>query len=134
MRRTKAQISFNMSRIKSKGTRIEKILSSALRKAKIRFKQQVPLIGKPDFVVAERKVVVFCDSAFWHGYKGMETSRHDFKRNRIFWKAKISKNIERDKKVNKELRYNGWKVVRFWDFQIIKDTEKCIKKIKKILI
>ena len=132
MRRTKAQISFNMSRIRSKGTRIEKILSSALRKARIRFRQQIPLIGKPDFLVG-RKVAVFCDSAFWHGYKKMETSRHDFKRNRTFWRNKIAKNIERDKNVNKELRDRGWKVVRFWDFQIIKDTEKCIKKIEKIL-
>lgn len=133
MRRTKEQISFNMSRIRNRGTRIEKILSSALRKAKIRFKQQIPLVGKPDFVVGDKKVAVFCDSAFWHGYKGMRTSRHDFKRNSKFWTNKIFRNIQRDKEVNGELKRRGWKVIRFWDFQIIGDTERCIKKIKKIL-
>jgi DNA mismatch endonuclease Vsr len=132
-RRTKAQISFNMSRIRSKGTRIEKMFSCALRKAKIKFKKHMPVFGSPDFVIAGRTIAVFCDSSFWHGYRKMSTSRHNFKSNRIFWKNKICKNIERDKQVNKVLKKNGWKVIRFWDFQIIKDDDKCINKVRKIL-
>jgi len=122
-----------MSRIKNKGTEIEKILAFALRRNKIRFRRHPTIIGKPDFVIKEKKIVIFCDSAFWHGYRHMSTKRHDFKSNTRFWVAKIKRNIERDKHVNRILRKQGWEIIRFWDFQIKKDTEKCIKKIREAI-
>lgn len=134
MRRTKAQISFNMSRIKSKGTQIERLVANGLRKEGIKFTRSAAVYGKPDFVVMGKKVAVFCDSAFWHGYKGMATRRHNFKRHKKFWLEKISRNIERDKEVNRELKKEGWRVARFWDFQITKDVDKCINKITKMLL
>ena len=131
MKRTKQQISYNMSQIKSKGSRIEKTLHSALKKEKIKFKEDFPLYGKPDFVILRpKKTVIFCDSAFWHGFKNMKTSRHNFKRNKSFWKKKISGNILRDKKVNSYLKKEGRIVIRLWDFQIQRDIDKCIDKIR----
>ena len=46
------------------------------------------------------------------------------------YSPKIERNIIRDRNNGKELYKEGWKVVRFWQQQIIKDTPKCIKKIK----
>ena len=133
-KRTKGEISYNMSRIKSKNTSIEKILEKELIKKNIRFEKNYnEVIGKPDFIILKKNIAIFCDSAFWHGYKNMSTKRHDFKSNVDFWTNKIKNNIKRDKEVNRELNKTGWKVIRFWDFQIKKELEKCIEKIEKIV-
>lgn len=109
----------------------EKILGKALWISGFRYRKNYKnLIGKPDFVLPKYKIAIFCDSAFWHGYKNMRTRRHQFKSNRRFWINKINRNIARDKTVNKLLRKEGWKVMRFWDFQIIKDSKSCVEKIK----
>jgi len=129
--RTKEQISFNMSRIKSRDTGIERALRSCLRKHKIRFRSNVKRVfGRPDFIIPDMRVAIFCDSAFWHGYKNGKTRRHLFKSNQLFWQQKLQKNIARDKLVNRTLKAAGWKVLRFWDFKIKKDSEQCIKAIK----
>ena len=60
--------SWVMSRIRSKDTKIEKKTASLLRKNKIRYRRFPKVFGSPDFVV-EKKVIVFCDGDFWHGYQ-----------------------------------------------------------------
>lgn len=132
--KTKEQISFNMSRIHSSDTKIEIILGKALWKAGFRYRKQCNIFGKPDFVLKKEKIAIFCDSSFWHGYMNMKTKRHNFKSNKAFWINKIKNNIERDKKVNHQLKNEGWIVIRFWDFQIINSSKKCILKIKQKLI
>lgn len=131
-KRSKAQISFNMSRVRSTGSAIEKTFASALRRRGIKHgRNSRAVIGKPDFVLSKSKTAIFCDSAFWHGYRFLKTNRHNFKTNKKFWIEKISTNIKRDQLVNKTLRKQGWKVLRFWDFQIKKDVNKCITKMIK---
>ena len=46
-----------------------------------------------------------------------------------FWKEKILKNIDRDKKVNDELNSMGWRVLRFWESEIRGDLNACVKRI-----
>lgn len=131
MSKTKSQISFNMSRIRSSGSKIEIQLGKLLWNAGFRYRKQYKkLPGKPDFVLVKYKIAIFCDSAFWHGYKNMSTSLHNFRSNRDFWINKICGNINRDKKVNSQLKKLGWNVLRFWDFQILKAPDKCLKKIQ----
>jgi DNA mismatch endonuclease (patch repair protein) len=122
--------SYKMSRVRSKGTTIEKLFGKALWSAGLRYRKHYrKLVGAPDFVLVRYKIAIFCDSAFWHGYKNMKTKRHAFKSNVKFWTNKIMRNIERDKEVNKKLRKEGWKVLRFWDFQIEKNLDKCIERV-----
>ena len=129
-KRTKDQISYNMSRIKASGTTIEKILGRALWAVGLRYRKNCKKVfGKPDFVFARYKIAIFCDGAFWHGYKNMSTKIHNYKSRKRFWTEKIGKNIERDKKVSLLLKREDWKVLRFWDFQIIKETDECVKKV-----
>jgi DNA mismatch endonuclease Vsr len=118
-----------MSRIRSKGSIIENLFEVALRKKRFKFKKHYKLIGKPDFVILSKKAAIFCDSSFWHGFKFLKTNRHKFKSNKKFWIEKITANIRRDKFVTKTLRKQGWKVFRFWDFLIKKDTDTCIAKV-----
>lgn len=42
---------------------------------------------------------------------------------------KIKRNIQRDKEVNIALSSQGWKVIRFWDFQINDQVGKCVDKV-----
>lgn len=129
MKKSKEQISYNMSRVRNKGSIIEKRMAISLRKNKIGFRGHPELFGKPDFVVKNKKIAIFCDSSFWHGYKFLETNRHRFKSNRKFWVEKISRNMKRDKVVNRRLNKMGWCVLRFLDFRIRKDPESCVKRI-----
>lgn len=123
-----------MSQIKSKGSKIERLLSEELRRNNIRFNNNyMDAIGKPDIAIPKIKLAIFCDSSFWHGYKNMTTSRHNFKSNKGFWVHKIQQNIKRDKIVNRELKRKGWTVIRLWDHQILKDINKCIQKIQNAI-
>lgn len=129
MAKSKEQISYNMSRVKSSGTMIERMLGSALWRAGIRYRKQYGKIpGRPDFALPGDRIAIFCDSSFWHG-RGWPESAKELKTNKDFWIAKIEGNISRDRQVNEQLANMGWEVVRFWDFEILKATSMCVHKV-----
>lgn len=132
-RKTKEQISYNMSRVLAKGSVIEKTLGKALWKKGFRYRKHYDkLIGKPDFVFIKYKMVIFCDSEFWHG-KDWEVKKGEIKSHKEFWYKKIQNNIARDIAVNKVLKKNGWKVLRFWGKEIKNKMPYCIAKIEKAI-
>ena len=120
--------SWVMSRIRSRDTKIEKRTASLLRKNKMHYRRFPKLFGSPDFAV-EKKVMVFCDGDFWHGYQYNRKKKPPKK----FWRDKIERNMERDRKVTRRLRAGGWSVVRLWEHDIEKRPESCIRKIRKSL-
>lgn len=133
MRKTKSQISYNMSRVRSSGSEIERTLGLALWAAGIRYRKQYKkAMGRPDFTIVHAKVAVFCDSSFWHG-RYWPRAIKDFKRHRDFWVTKIRGNIARDRVVNRQLARDGWKVIRFWDDDILFNTERCVMRVRKLL-
>ena len=121
-----------MRKIKSDKTTPEILLQRALRKEKIKLKKHCSmLVGKPDVVLVDKKIAIFVDGEFWHGYR-WEEKKKKIKNNRAYWIPKIERNIARDRQNNKKLKKLGWQVIRFWQHQIIEDVQKCIQKIKKI--
>ena len=120
--------SWVMSRIRSRDTGIEKKTAHLLRKNKIRYRRFPKVFGSPDFVV-EKKVIVFCDGDFWHGYQYGRKKKPPKK----FWRDKIERNMERDRKVTRKLRADGWPVIRLWEHDIEKSPEKCVRKIRRCL-
>jgi len=130
---TKEQRRKNMQAVKNKDSKIELTLRSVLWRKGYRYrKNYTKLAGKPDIVIPKYKLAIFCDSEFWHGYN-WEIKKKEIKTNKEFWFNKIEANMERDKKVNKILKDDGWKVIRFWGKDILKDTEDCIIKIEKAM-
>lgn len=130
-KKTAEQISFNMRQVKSKGTKIEKMLMKELWSRGLRYRKNVTSIyGKPDIVFISKKVAVFCDSEFWHGFN-WEERKKDFKTNQEFWIPKIERNIERDKEVTAKLTSQGWTVLRFWGNDIKKNLLECADKIEE---
>ncbi len=133
MKKTKEQISYNMSRVKNKDSDIELLLRNELWNRGLRYRKNVTgIIGKPDIVFKGKKVAVFCDSEFWHGYN-WEERKKDFKTNQEFWIPKIERNIQRDIEVNEQLNALGWTVLRFWGKDIKKHCSECVDVIENVL-
>lgn len=129
--KTPEQISKNMRNVKSRDSLIERCLRHELWSRGLRYQKNVTKItGKPDIVFKGPKIVVFCDSEFWHGYD-WEHKRNEIKSNEEFWIKKIERNIERDKEVTAELESQGWRVYRFWGNDIKKHVKECADIIEK---
>lgn len=133
MKKTKEQISFNMKQVKNKDSKIEIALRKELWSRGLRYQKNVTSIfGKPDLIFKGKKVAVFCDSEFWHGFN-WEERKKDFKSHQEFWIPKIERNMERDKEVTEELQKQGWTVLRFWGKEIKKNTGGCADIIEKVV-
>lgn len=131
MQKTKEQISYNMQQVKNKDSKIEVLLRKELWSRGIRYRKNVNRIyGKPDIVFIGKKIAVFCDSEFWHGYN-WEERKKDFKSHQEFWIPKIERNMERDAEVTAKLKSEGWTVIRFWGNEIKKNTAQCADIIEK---
>ena len=126
---TKKKRSEVMSRIRSKGTKIEMKMMKTLEESNIKFEYQPKIFGKPDFLVYPN-IVVFCDSSFWHG-REWKTLKREL--NEGYWQEHIKKNRNRDRLVNKQLRKAGYTVLRFWDDEINKKIQSCVTKIKEAI-
>ena len=50
-----------------------------------------------------------------------------------YWIKKITRNMERDEDVNKQLMFRGWTVLRFWGDEIKKNTDECVKVIEEAI-
>ena len=132
--KTQEQISYNMSRIRSKDTSIEIILRKALWTRGLRYrKNRKDIFGNPDIVFISAKIAIFCDSVFWHG-KNWDERKKRIKKNIDYWTKKIEGNMARDKKVNETLISQGWTVMRFWGDEIKKETAKCVVVIEQALM
>ena len=132
-RLTKEQRHKNMSNIKNKDTGIEVKLRKALWEKGYRYRKNYKkLPGKPDIVLTKYKLAVFCDSEFFHG-KDWAELQEQLKRgkNAEFWIKKISQNRVRDEEIEKQLKYMGWTVIRFWGKDIKKNVEQCVKVIEE---
>ena len=93
--------------------------------------RHAPVFGRPDFVFRKERLVVFVDGCFWH--QCPQHSRIPVN-NRIFWKRKLGKNVQRDRLVTKELRAKGWRVLRVWEHQLKKSSQKkCHHRILSLL-
>lgn len=56
------------------------------------------------------------------------------KTNSVFWREKIRRNKQRDRRVNAELTEQGWAVVRVWEHQIHRDLPSAVRRIKRLLV
>jgi DNA (cytosine-5)-methyltransferase 1 len=126
MEKPSKQISDRMRKVRSKNTVIEKTMERLLKQLYLKYEKQPKMVGHPDFILKEEKIAIFCDSSFWHG---RPSKKQHFKRNPAFWEHKINENRKRDKKTNQTLRKLSWKVLRFWDDDILKRPRFIARKI-----
>lgn len=131
-RHTPEQRRKNMQAVKNSGSEIETLLRKELWSRDLRYrKNSKKVFGKPDIVFIGKKIAVFCDSEFWHGYD-WEHHKDDIKSRRDFWIPKIERNMARDKEVTEHLESEGWTVLRFWGKEIKKNPAGCADVIQKV--
>lgn len=125
----------NMKNIRSKDTSIEIRLRKALWRNGIRFRKNYKkLPGKPDIVITKYKIVVFCDSEFWHGKDWEQLKLRLLKGEKAdYWINKIKNNMDRDNATDKLLKIMGWKVIHFWGKDIRMNTDDCVKVIQEAI-
>jgi DNA mismatch endonuclease (patch repair protein) len=127
------------SRIKSNNSRSdtkpELLLRSELWRRGLRFRKNVrTLPGKPDIVFNKAKIAIFCDGDFWHGRNwDSRKTKLASGTNPEYWIAKITANIERDKRNTNLLEELGWYVIRVWEGDIKKNSKSIAGNIEKIV-
>lgn len=148
-RLTQAQRSWNMSRIRSKDTKPEKIVRSLLHRMGYRFrlhmKIPIPFEGtnsvcpqqrgksrtrvtrpsgpirhvRPDIVLRKHKTAIFVHGCFWHRHRHCRNCTTPTHR-REWWLAKFSGNTVRDRRNQSALRKLGWRVIVIWECELRK--------------
>lgn len=73
-------------------------------------------------------LIIFIDGEFWHGFE-WKKKKPKIKSNRDYWIPKIEQTIKRDKVNVKKLNELGFVVFRFWEQQIKRDLEACVRKV-----
>jgi DNA mismatch endonuclease (patch repair protein) len=119
-----------MSRQASRDTAPEVAVRRLLHAAGLRYRVNVPVPGVPrrttDIVFGKAKVAIFMDGCFWHGCPEHATQP---KANAEWWRAKLDKNMARDRDTTEHLRSAGWTVLRFWEHESTEDVARQIAAI-----
>ena len=119
-----------MSSIRSKDTTPEILLRKALWHCGLRYRKNVKnLPGKPDIVLARHHIAIFVDGDFWHARGHRDNPGEQVATNREYWQKKLRRNVERDRKADKELAEAGWLVLRFWENDIKKSLQECVDDV-----
>lgn len=118
---TPAQRSFNMSRIKARDTKPEKLLRSLLHRSGLRFRKNVAALpGKPDIVFPKHKAVVLVHGCYWHRHANCRYATTPAT-NASFWAKKFAGTIERDKAATEALQRLGWRIYIAWECEMRND-------------
>lgn len=113
--------SYNMSEIRSTGTKPEEIVRKYLFSKGLRYRKNVKILPrKPDIVFSKYKTVVFVNGCFWHGHQNCRYFVMP-KSNTEYWESKIKSNITRDKTTYDSLSALGWNVLIVWECELKKD-------------
>lgn len=125
---TPEQRSYNMSRIRSKNTKLEKTFFDLLNVHEIKFQAYPKIYGKPDCLI-QPNLLVFVDSDFWHGWHFCQWKQ---RLPKDYWIEKIQKNIRRDKQKFRKLRRDGYVVIRIWEHTLKSNSTKVVKDIARL--
>lgn len=107
--------SWNMSRIRGRDTKPEKLVRSMLFRMGYRYRVcRRDLPGTPDIVLPRYRTVIFVHGCFWHRHEGCRFAYNPKSRTE-FWQRKFQRNIERDRQVKAELEQHGWCVLYVWE-------------------
>lgn len=124
--------SANMGAIRSRDTRIERLLRQSLRSLGLtgyRLDRR-DLPGRPDIAFIGHRLAVFVDGCFWHGcprcYVAPKTAT-------AYWNDKLARNQARDRSADDALISLGWVVLRFWEHEVEADSDECARRVEAAL-
>ena len=130
---TPAQRSANMARIRSKDTKPELLVRSALHRLGFRFRlHSRDLPGRPDIVLPKHQIIIQVKGCFWHGHTCADGRLP--KSNRTYWLPKLRKNKERDIRNDRKLRSLGWSVRNLWECQVYAMSTERLQELMASII
>jgi len=115
---------------RSKNTKPELVLRSALFARGLRFRVHYPVPGNRrrtiDVAFTRRRLAVFVDGCFFHGCsdRSIPTTNTDF------WATKIARNKARDLETGALLESAGWQCLRLWEHQPVSE---CVEAVESAL-
>jgi DNA mismatch endonuclease (patch repair protein) len=81
---------------------------------------------RADMVFTKARVAVYVDGCFWHRCPIHGTAP---KANRDWWAKKLDANVRRDRDTDRQLEAEGWRVVRVWEHEAMKDAADRIEAV-----
>lgn len=121
-----------MSRIKGRDTRPEMEIRKKLFARGFRYRlHDKKLPGKPDMVFPKYKAVVLFNGCFWHVH---DCYLFKWPTSQVtFWKKKLTKNKENDRKNNEALKKLGWRILTIWECSYRSPGKKDWSKIDSLV-
>jgi DNA mismatch endonuclease (patch repair protein) len=89
------------------------------------------LPGKPDLVFPALRKAIFVHGCFWHGHTCARGARVP-KTNAAYWRAKIARNMARDRASISALREASWATLTIWECQT-RDSAFIARKLSAFL-
>ncbi len=122
-----------MSRVKSRNTKPELRVRSALHATGYRFRlHRKDLPGNPDIVLPKHRAAVFVHGCFWHQHPGCRKATIP-QNNRPYWEKKLGRNVERDERSQRALAERGWEVITLWECEIPRDEAALRERLRDAL-
>jgi DNA mismatch endonuclease (patch repair protein) len=123
-----------MSRVRSKNMRPELAVRKLVFALGYRYRLHArDLPGCPDLVFRPRRKVIFVHGCFWHRHPSPSCPLARMPKSRLdFWLPKLEGNRDRDEKINKALRRDGWKVLTIWECEL-KNAGRLETRIRRFL-
>lgn len=129
---TPEQRSRLMARIRDRDTQPELVVRRLVHRMGFRYRlHAAALPGKPDVVLPRHHKVIFVHGCFWHRHR-CRTGRHMPKSRVGYWTEKFRRNVERDRRARRRLRYAGWEVLIVWECQT-RDREALSRRLRSFL-
>jgi len=121
-----------MRRVKGKDTGPERQVRRLIWGLGARYRlHRADLPGKPDIVLAGRRLAIFVHGCFWHGHDCARGARVP-KANRDYWTAKVGRNRARDVAAGAALEAKGWRVETIWECDL-KDRDALAARVRGLL-
>jgi DNA mismatch endonuclease (patch repair protein) len=99
-------------------TQPELAVRRELHRRGLRYRVDVPPVRglrcRADLVFTRARVAVFVDGCFWHACPEHGTSPAA---NGAWWRRKLTANVDRDRRNDRNLSAAGWRVVRIWEHE-----------------
>lgn len=121
-----------MAGIRQHSTAPELAVRKALRALGVAYRiTNRDLPGSPDLANRRGKWAIFVHGCYWHRHLGCERTTTPT-RNRRLWVEKFTANVARDVARTKQLREQGFSVVRVWECETL-DVRRLSRDLKKKL-
>ena len=117
-----------MAGIRGKDTQPEMLIRQGLHQAGFRYRlHNTQLPGRPDLVFSSRRAVIFINGCFWHGHRC-----HLFKwpsTRKQWWRDKINGTRQRDRRANRQLLFDDWRVLTIWECSLKGSTRRPLEHV-----